>query len=214
MEENEYITKHGVKIKFVNIQGLLDRFRASHVEPRPPEYEAPTIGGGVERHPLTDQTAETDVEKKALAEHRKLLAAFQEKVSSDFVNLVLQRGIEIEINGDEWARGQAQFGIDVPTDPAARRQHYLQTEVLTGSKDDIQEDITRIITGVLNASGVDKEATAQLEAVFRGDLAGPATPQSSPRNRPVAIQRKVSTSRYRGGKNGQADKLVRRPKRK
>lgn len=220
MEENEYITRRGKKIKFVNIQGLLEAFYASHKEPEGPKYAVPKIGGGVEYHPLTEKTAETDEEKRALAAHQKVLAAHTEKVSQDFTNLILQRGIEFDIDDEAWITEQEQFGISVPTEPNARRKHYLQTEVLTGSKAEIQEDVSKIIAGVLNESGVDKEATAQLEAIFRGDVGVDTGNRDTgkkvvgrPSQGRLVLQSAVSTGRRGGGKNGQTHKLVRRPKR-
>lgn len=219
MEENEYITKRGKKIRFVNIQGLLDVFYASHPEPEGPKYSVQKIGGGVEYHPLTEKTAETEEEKLALSEHQKVLDVHTEKISQDFTNLILQRGIEFDIDDDTWVKEQEQFGIVVPSEPSARRRHYLQTEVLTGSQEDIREDISKIISGVLNASGVDREATAQLEAIFRGEMgldtrnSNSNTGTTKKKKRKLVLQRKVSASGRSSRENEKTNKLVRRSKR-
>ena len=218
MSENEYTTKRGRRLAFIGIQGLLDRFAASHHEPKPPEYEVSMLGGRIEKHPLTevkDRTSLNDDERAQLVEYEQRLAQYNERTAGEFLNLVLQRGVDIGSDGDAWAREQKeQFGIDVPDDPIERRMHYIQTEVLYGSSNDVKEDIGEIVAGVLIASGVDREKVAQLEATFRSQVGLDAAASVANQSGALVIQREIPRGRRGYRKDGQADQLVRRPKRR
>lgn len=217
-DENTYTTKRGRQVRFIGIQGLLDRFHASHQEPPAPMYEVAVMGGAIERHPLTDvkdRSTLSDDERSILDEYDKRIDQFKTKSGTEFVNLILQRGIDIGSDDDAWATEQKeQFGIDVPDDPKERRTHYLTTEVFYGSPDEVKEDISRIISGVLIASGMDREKVAELTAIFQGQMGLKAVSGIGNQGRPLVIQRKISASGHRSRPNGKANKLVRRPKRR
>lgn len=216
-DENEYTTKRGRKLRFIGIQGLLDRFYASHSEPAPPTYEVQALGGRVEYHPLTDvqdRSSLSDDERAQIAEYEKRLLQYNDKTTGEFINLILRRGVDIGIDGDGWAKEQKEsFGIDVPDDPDKRKLHYINTEVLYGNPDEVKEDILEIISGVMVASGIDKERVAELQAIFRDKVGLDTAGRIGDKSRALDVQRKVSTGRRGNRKNGKADVMVRRPKR-
>lgn len=144
----------------------------------------------------------------------KSLKQYNEKTTGEFLNLVLRRGVDIGLDGDKWASEQKElFGIDVPTDPNERKLHYINTEVLYGAPDEVKEDILEIISGVMKASGIDKEKVAELQAIFRSQVGLDTTGGPSDQRKSLDVQRKVSTSRRSNRKNGKADVMVRRSKR-
>jgi len=131
-----------------------------------PMYEVTDAGGGTQLLEHDAASVSTPEERAAWDAYQTALTNRAGYVNEKLLNFMLSRGLAIELPADDtWAKNQEFWGVEVPTDPQARIQHYIQTEVL-GSAQDI-EDLTVAIMG---ATGVKTEVLEAARASFRGDL--------------------------------------------
>lgn len=188
-----FTTSRGVEVSFLSIAPLLEKVRASHPIPEPPTYEVKTAAGPVERHAHDETTLETDADKAAWAAYVKERDAAQDGYNRAVMRTVLLRGLTYTMpEGDAWVKEQEFIGIAVPTDPLARRLHWLETEAL-GSVD----DYIHLMTGVMEASGVSQEVLTQVEGTFRGNVERNAAEGSAPSNGKVGGKREVRAGAHR-----------------
>lgn len=165
---NTFVTSRGVRVEFVGIATLLDKLSQTYARktPQPPTYQVQTATGAVETHAHDDSTLETDADKAAWAEYVKQRDAAQQQYNLDFMRLILLKGITVEMPQDSaWVEEHALMGLTVPEKPLERKLHWLETEVVGNVN-----DATKIVAGVMLASGMDEEAIRAAEDSFRSDV--------------------------------------------
>lgn len=189
-----YTTTRGIEVEILPIPAMLiDKITAQHPDPEPPTYEVKTLGGGVEHHPLTEQAADTDEEKARYADWLKRKSEAETERNHAFMRVIMLRGIRVELPADDgWVIEQSMMGVTVPTEPTARKLHYIETEVFGGLAD--YESIAQL---VMEASGVGEAALKQASDLFRGDVERDATGQTADQGGQVEILGKVRAGQSR-----------------
>ena len=158
----------------------------------PPIYTVELAGGGTEDFPHDETTllvrpvdtgiedpaeAEAEAERRTAenrsvwAEHQKAQAEAQ-ALQRDRMTRLLISGIDIEVPDDGWEEEQRALGIVIPTEPAARRYHYITTEVLVTLRDFLQA--TQVITSLSYEGVVKEEDIAAAMDSFLSELPGKA----------------------------------------
>lgn len=178
MAHREYTTERGVKIGIVPIPLLLDKIREANPGPPSPTYTEHLAGGATQDVEITEQMAATWAEKDpdTWAEHAEAWAAYEVERDRHTAELnellwraVMRRALQVEMpKGDAWAEDQESYGIDVPDDPAERRDHYIWTEVLGGQRDIIK------VMGLASGADLTEEQIRAAEASFLDTLQRPA----------------------------------------
>jgi len=175
----EYTTERGVTIQLVPIPFLLDRIRevAKENEPAKPTYIEHLAGGAEQEREITHEmaTAWSKENPEGWAEHAEAWMAYlvewtkwDGEVDDRIWNAICLESIQVELpENDEWAdRQKRYYGLEPPDDPAERRRHYVQTEVMGGPKDYVKA------TTIANGGEIGEDALAIAEASFRGFLQG------------------------------------------
>lgn len=142
--------------------------KAEALYPAPPKptYTVTDAGGGEQIFEHDEKSVSTDEERAALAAYQTAMQNRANYAAGQVSEFMFERGLVVDLPADDsWAKEQEKWGVEIPTDPKARRDHYIKTEVLAG-KDDIQE----ILLAIMAATGVDAEAVETARATFRGDL--------------------------------------------
>jgi hypothetical protein len=180
----KYTTSRGVEIEIQSIPAMLiDKITASHPDPEPPMYEVRTMGGAIEKHPLTETSAETPEEKARFVLWQQAKAQAELERNRGFMRVVMLRGLKVKLPDDDtWIAEQELIGVQVPTEQAARRLHYIETEVFGGLED--YQTITRL---VVEASGVSEAAVKSASDIFRGPVESNAAGQTANQGGQVAV---------------------------
>jgi hypothetical protein len=131
---------------------LLELFELNHQAPEPPTMEADVVGGGVELIPKPDDAA-----------YQSDLQAFNKKSTDDFLSMILELGVDIELPDDEsWAKRLKRMGVAIPDDEDEKRLLYIQTIIMQ----DFLNDLQLIAASVLRQSGVTEEAISSWVSLF------------------------------------------------
>ena len=177
-------------------------FRARGEPLDPPTYTVQiALAGaqvGTETHPHDETTLEVPGDEAQTAANKLAWANYQaarERLTKAQYEkrewLWLMVGLDVELPAeDDWAREQeALFEITVPTDPQARRLHYIKTVVLS-----TLVDFTRALETVtlLSYTGmVDPEVVRASIDSFRNKVQREATARTQAGPEPLAAQPKV-----------------------
>lgn len=156
-----YTTENGLKIKLKKIDPLLIKRVADSVPtPVRPTYEAKTMSGRIEVHPMDEQIAK-DVEGGELqwAFYQEELARTDGQRFERLLNVMFMKGTECELPNDGWEEEDAMLGLFVPDHPDQKRSHYLMTHLG-------QEDVARLQIEILRLTGVPEETIQEVEASF------------------------------------------------
>jgi len=161
-----YTTRKGVAIRLRLFSPVLrDKVRQSVEFPEPPVYEAKTAGGGVEKHPYTEDMVETDAEREMWRQYQGRRFAADLQLYDRLGKLALIRGTEIDVP-EGWEQEQAIFGIEIPGDPLERKLHWIETEAVE-SNDDLRD----LILAVLQYQNTTEEERAIAAGSFPDSVA-------------------------------------------
>lgn len=168
-ERRTYTTSRGYEVEFLSIPNLMVKLTAQFPDPPAPTYTVELAGGGTETHVHDETTLETEEDRAAWTAYKTAVAKHTADVFQAQMRLCLLRGIKV-LNEDPhavaaWVTEQELIGFTIPTEPSARRLHWLETEVVNNGEDFIQ-----ILAGVSRASGIAEEAVSSLESSFRSAL--------------------------------------------
>lgn len=155
---SKIVTSSGeeVTIRPISVK-LLEMFDASHNAPEPPMMEAQSLGGP-EQVPDNDNP-----------EYQAALAAYNKRSSDEFITMILDLGVDLEMPEDgAWKRQLKRMGVALPDDPDEQRLIYIQTFLMPAFTDDLRD----ITAAVLRLSGVSEEAIASWTALFRSQVDG------------------------------------------
>ena len=171
-----FVTSRGVTVRFKGITTAAEELRASFMarvpeEPKPPRYSIFIPATGVtEWHDHNENTLTTDDEKadyakylEAHVQYTKTREEIEAKLNNAIINLILLRGVDVEMPDESWIKEHELICYSVPTDPTERRLHWLKTEVVGGL-----DDIETISLGVMSAGNTSKELLDSIGDSFRG----------------------------------------------
>jgi hypothetical protein len=157
-----YVTKDRLWIRLIAFNPLLVRKAMKGTElPKRPQYEAKTLGGRIERHPLDEVSAKDDPRDQARWE--SYLEEREEAITkrTDATTLALfAYGCDFEIPNTGWEVMQELIGIEIPTQPTLRKVHYLET-VLDPS------DLQGLLSALTRKMGVGEAEVKEAEDTFR-----------------------------------------------
>jgi hypothetical protein len=157
----EYVTEKGLRITTKPIDPLIIKRVSDSVQtPRRPTYEAKTISGRVEVHPMDEEVAR-QVEGGALqwAFYQEELERSNNERFEKFLNVMFMLGTECDLPDDGWELLDSMLGLNVPEHPDQKRSHYLMTHLN-------QKDLARLQLQIMRETGVDEETLREVEESF------------------------------------------------
>jgi len=113
----------------------------------------------------------TDEQKEAWAtytlQHSAISTEFNADAGQARIKMMAIQGIELVSDpGIEWVRRHEFIGLTVPKEDLERQVYFFMNELMG----DFTEDLGLIMTGIMKATGFDKEAIADAEASFRNTM--------------------------------------------
>ena len=165
-------------------QFKLDSQRASNEEIPVPTYTMNVLGNDVP-YPMDEEIARNTGRLDEWKEYLKAKSALERDKAKKFTDLLIYDGVDIEVPGpeSEWQTTSDIFGIKIPTDPIARKLHYVYTEVLIS-----QEDIVNLISQILSVSQMDEEVVRKIRDSFRAQKKRNADSTVRQAKRKVAVK--------------------------
>jgi hypothetical protein len=182
MENNELTTSRGKTLRIKALpslqvqlveQAAQKQAVALYGEAKRPTYTVIVAGGDTETNPHDETTLEvegnpeeTAANKAAWAEYKRIGRLQQNHVLEKLRDFYFLQGVEVDIPPDgEWMEVQRFFGVEIPEDPIGRRLHYIYSEALGGA-----DDVERVISSIMAATGIGTEMIAAAAASFRGTV--------------------------------------------
>jgi hypothetical protein len=144
-------------------QFKLDSLRSSAEEIPVPTYTMSVLGNDVP-YPMDEEIAKNKGRLDEWNAYLKARSALERDKAKKFTDLLIWDGVEIDVPGpdSEWQKTSEIFGIKIPTDPIARKLHYVYTELLIS-----QEDIVNLVSQILSVSQMDEEVVRKIRESFR-----------------------------------------------
>lgn len=153
----------GLRIELLPVQPmLLNKVMTSIETPRRPTYETRTVSGKVQNLPMDEKAAKETPGGEVqwqyyLEETERALTEQNNRV----VNAIFVMGTNFDIPEDGWDQIQVAIGVEVPTQPALRRAHFLITAISDPA------ELNEIISKIVRLTGVSEEVIAQAENTFQ-----------------------------------------------
>jgi len=202
-----FTTSRGIEVTFHGIATMLDSLRAAYPEPEAPTYEVELPGTldpqtekpRTETHYHDDTTVATPEEKEAMRLYHEAVQENTAQYEAAIERLTYLRGIKFpRPTNEDWIALQHEISpkIMVPDDPAERLVYYVKTEVI-GSLDDAQ----KIMTGVMEASGVSEKAVTAMQDAFRRPMEEPNGNGAHGSPNPLGTDGLVHLSTVRAGQD-------------
>jgi hypothetical protein len=150
---------------------LIEKLRGALDDiPDPPTYKAEVgIGDGeveFQEFPHDEKTEKTPEQQE---EWDAYLAQVEEQQSERTLKMFSALAIKGVVGAEptnEWKEEMKFLDVDLPENPAALRNFYIQTELLTHAT-----DIIGLVSAIMEVSGVSKEAVESLRRSFRDEMA-------------------------------------------
>lgn len=168
-----YTTTLGKRMKMRPVSQIkLKRVQASVEFPPAPTKKIETVTGETEEFELDEETAETDEEKKAVADHKAEVARLSEILMDRVVRLIFDEGVDLEMEDEkgqllEWAQERLEiYGIAIPESGWELKKEYIEDELVG----DPAEDFTGVILAQGEILKIDHEVLAAARNSFRGDV--------------------------------------------
>jgi hypothetical protein len=181
-----FVSSKGIELVLRPVsQFKLDSLRASAEEIPVPQYEMTIVGGEKILHPMDATIAQNQNRMDEWNEYLKAKSANERDKAKRFTDLLLFDGVELDVPGEDsdWQRTSEAFGIKIPTDHIARKLHYIYTEALVG-----QEDITSLVSQILEVSQMDEEVVRKIRDSFRAKAKRHADQPVRPKNGKMAVK--------------------------
>lgn len=186
VDRNVYITVEGREVAYKPISflkrglikdGLESDYRERGEPLDIPKAEVEVLGGDTIEVELSADSLEVegDIEettkrRELWAKHKDAVLRFENELK-DLENDLLLSAILVELPEDEsWIEEQKKLHIRIPDDPEKRRQHYIQTEILTSMEDIV--DITSYIFTKSAVRTTSREDLAAAKESFRHQIFG------------------------------------------
>ena len=202
----KYTTERGIEISIIPIPLLLDRVKQRHYERMEEELPAPTYAettasGKEHRVKMVeaDMAAAKEHNPDWYAEHAEAWEAHQvlrdeseTALNKKLMDAIALKAVKVDMPTDDlWVEEQMLFGLDVPESPAARRIHYVWTEVMGGSKDMVYT--MSLAAGSEVSEEVLDQAADSFQSFLQGNLAEGLTNQAR------TVESKLATDPDAGG---------------
>lgn len=164
-----FTTSSGVEVQVKSISPfLVDKVtRASAAKyPKAPVYRFEDVTGEIQELPHDEDSIKsegtTDEERRAWETYKADYARAEAEASERLLNLLLFYGIGDVEERTGWEEAQAEFGIEVPSSPVARKVHYLTTELVPDPS-----DLAKLGQLIMGTRGEEEEAAEAASAAFQ-----------------------------------------------
>jgi hypothetical protein len=181
-KEQFFVTALGKQVKVTPMSLLLGEMAKNSVaNPDAPvqAFEVDIEGQPPVHYPMRDiQDARNEHERRAWLLYEQRQAEANKEKGDRWINALLIGAVidhMVMPEDNRWERRQKLVYIEIPDDPDEKRLHYLLTEVLT-----TPDDLTGLITKIVEISGVDEEVVESVEDSFRRSLRRPERPEAIP----------------------------------
>jgi len=169
--EDFYTTAKNRQVKFIGVNPtLIDKLQNAGTMPEVPyrEVGVPELND-MQKEFLSADDLQTDEEKEQWAEYVQKRNSLTEKRSANVAKAILFHGVDIDDSDiDIWKQEQEEiWGLEVPNNRIDLKVDYINSEIIGNA-----DDIANIMAGVMQKSGVPKEALEEMRATFRGTLRG------------------------------------------
>lgn len=125
-----------------------------------PTYETRTFSGRVEVHPMDEVVAQqTPGYQGVWDQYLEDKAEMEAERNERLATVLLSRGTKYALPTG-WEEEHEALGITVPTEPNAKRAHYLAVEL-------DPEDLNDLVKEILRLTGITEEKIKEAEASFR-----------------------------------------------
>jgi hypothetical protein len=153
---------------------MIEQARARGEPVDPPEYEATTVTGEVEKHPHDETTLETDQDREAWGAHVAAVAALDRAIGIRMMDYCFIQGVVTDGPTPEWKRMQEWLGEETPEDPLELKLLYVKTGLLETEIDTAQA-FAEIMQKTAAGNKVLQEEMASFLASFRDTTEGEST---------------------------------------
>lgn len=171
IERKTFTSDNGITIEILGVnQQTVDSSRHSVQYPDVPKYKVTTVTGDVELHDHNETTLNTDEDKAAWAKYQEDYRKAEKAEYQKVMDVLILKGTKFEMpTGEElqeWIELHEYLGLTVPKDNKyAMRRFYLEHEIAC-----TPNDISRLMTDIMEASGVDREVTDKIKNSFRSGV--------------------------------------------
>lgn len=125
-----------------------------------PTYETKTFSGRVEVHPMDEVVAQqTPGYQGVWDQYVEDKAEMEAERNERLATVLLSRGTRYDLPSG-WEEEHEALGLVIPTEPNARRAHYLAVEL-------DPEDLNDLVKEILRLTGITEERIKEAEASFR-----------------------------------------------
>jgi len=172
-ENGIYTTMLGKQVKVHGLSPyLMDMVQAKYErenpEPKPPTYTVPLPGGDdVETHFHDDTTPKTPEVQAQWEQYKRDVDEWEAGQQLVTIKAIIAKGVEFDMpEDDSWAEIQTEIlGLDVPTEPLARKIHYFQTEIMGSA-----QDTMNLMLGSMGMTGMNEEVNEYASRLFHSAL--------------------------------------------
>lgn len=151
----------GERIEVFKVSPSLVQKVISSVKPvKRPTYETKTFSGRVEVHPMDEVVAEqTPGYQGVWDQYIEDKAEVEAERNERLATVLLSRGTRYSLPSG-WEEEHEALGLIIPTEPNAKRAHYLAVEL-------DPEDLNDLVKEILRLTGITEEKIKEAEASFR-----------------------------------------------
>lgn len=192
-------TEDGTKIPIKKLSPyVFDILRSSEDAPDKPTYEVKLVTGETQtfEHDQESIKNASEEEKKEWEDYHKEIERLRKTAQETVERLILYRAVDLELpEDDDWIEEQRWIGLNPPVkNKRELKLHWVKTELLSSG-----DDIKRLMSHVLVASGVGREDKSTIKRSFPDQMgrqtdrrSGPETNNGTGRRVPeVEIKRRL-----------------------
>lgn len=157
----------GIEVDIIKINPfMIQRVTKKHALPPRPKYEAKTMSGKVEMHPMDAESALQTPGGIAIWEQYLEDRAEAEAIQNEELTRALftfGTSVKDKAIPKGWQQTYQTLGIEISEDPNVQRAEYLMME-LPGN------EVRDLFAEIMKASGVTQEQIAEAEETFRDKI--------------------------------------------
>lgn len=152
----------GERIEVFKVSPSLVQKVIASVKPvKRPTYETKTFSGRVEVHPMDELVAQQTPGYQGMwDQYLEDKAEMEAERNERLATVLLSRGTRYALPTG-WEEEHEALGLVIPSEPNARRAHYLAVEL-------DPDDLNDLVREILRLTGITEEKIKEAEASFRG----------------------------------------------
>lgn len=169
----------GYTIEIVGLaQGILDSIQGMAATAKPPQYKVITEAGKEELFDFNDtnlddpdgDVAKTTINRAAWDKYLQEAKDVERKAAVVMLKAMIMKGLRVLKNDDEqselsWVAEQEFIGIPIPSEPLARKYHWIVSEVIT-----LPEELATVMEVIMRKAGIPEEKLAQAKQSFQNSM--------------------------------------------